>query len=469
MIVRADEPAPCRASSTAASEITLDLRPARGAIRLDVVAGQVTAVVVDAGDGRASSGSSRSTGVATAAMKVAVVVGVAVPHDAISAAARRAGRRAARAARRRGGPPVHAGTRPRRGLSRRTSSGTHGSCCAIRVPGLRRCDLPLGHPLRPLRRHHTARAGASCRRRSCTSTTAHLRRSSRSTIATHPCARSSSSITSSPWDADVDLQRVQPANADRLGRCASARSTGSRSRSTTPHVGVRRARRGDDGAPAVGRSAGAGQGRARAVRCSDVLPDVAARAHSGCASSSHTTFSSEDYRDALRGADPRRRTRCWRSRSSSSSRRPTRALDLLLPGHRRRRLDVVPRRALRSGHRGLRRRLPRHRHDGRQPAVHRVPPDPVVAPGGRTALAAAIERVVADLEVRDPSYHARCRGAGRLLLAASCVGDAAAGADRCCRTHVGVAALDLTTRCGRRRDHAAAAGMTTARPPGWLD
>ncbi len=223
--------------------------------------------------------------------------------------------------------------------------------------------------------------------------------------------------------------------------------------------------------PAVGRSARAGQGRARAARCADVHPGCRCSSASGCRVVSSTTFSSDDYRDGVRRADPRggtaagegggvrrlalrRRARTCSTRTATSSSRPSFHEGLCVP--------VIEGYA--AGCRAI------GTTAGNLPYIV-FPPDPVVAPGDPPALADAIERVLDRPRSQRPVVSTpgagswstpsrRGRASAMLQRALIDVVDTPDVRGRSTRCQL--------KGCGRRRDHAAAAGTTTARPPGSL-
>jgi glycosyltransferase involved in cell wall biosynthesis len=123
---------------------------------------------------------------------------------------------------------------------------------------------------------------------------------------------------------------------------------------------------------------------------------------------SHTTFSSDDYRDALeekiRAAGPllAKAVEFVVSPSDAALNLLYQDSDVVISTSFHEGLCVPVIEAYAAGCRAI------GTTAGNLPYIV-FPPDPVVAPGDAPALAEAIERVLADREVRDLSYHARCQ------------------------------------------------------------
>ena len=123
---------------------------------------------------------------------------------------------------------------------------------------------------------------------------------------------------------------------------------------------------------------------------------------------SHTTFSSDDYRDALeekiRDAGPllAKAVEFVVSPSDAALERLYQDSDVVISASFHEGLCVPVIEAYAAGCRAI------GTAAGNLPYIV-FPPDPLVPPGDAPALAEAIERVVADLVVDDPDYHARCR------------------------------------------------------------
>ena len=233
-------------------------------------------------------------------MKVAVVVGVAVQHDAISAAAARAGlARCARCPTSMRSRLFTQGRRPRPGLPTLRHSAIRGSWCAIRTSGRATSPSSIGASTSRCSTPSPCSVGAASRRRSCTSTTARLRRSSRRTIATSIDALDPA-VPSRHRPRRTPLWTYSEFNRRTLIDWGAARATDRVGH--VPGPDARRARAASREAIlyllSVGRLVPA-KGVHVLIDALDAAPRCRCSSASGCASSAARRSRPNDYRDAL--------------------------------------------------------------------------------------------------------------------------------------------------------------------------